>query len=139
ASQLAVVAILAWGSLASAEPPPIASAAQPGHPPPEVPPVAQAPEPTVRDTVGAPLPGNESGRTDPYPADTTGTKIARAALFVPKWLFAILMAPLEGALYVEGKYQLEDWYNRLFFFRERTISIVPTATYATGYGLAIGA
>jgi hypothetical protein len=136
--QLAFVLLLASTAVASADPP-IASSAQPARPPPEPAPVPQAPEPTSRDASGAPLPGNESGRTDAEPGDSTGTQVARAALFVPKWLFAIVMAPVEGALYVEGKYQLEDWYDRLFYYRDRTIAIIPTATYATGYGLSVGA
>jgi len=137
--QLALVAVLASATIASADPP-IASSQQPARPPPEEPPpVPQAPETTVQDTSGAPLPGQESGRTDPEPGRTTGQKVARAALFVPKWLFAILMAPFDAALYLEGKYQLTDLYYRSFYYRERTISIVPTADYATGYGLSIGA
>lgn len=137
--QFALVAVLASATIASADPP-IASSQQPTRPPPEEPPpVPQAPETTSKDASGAPLPGQESGRTDAEPGDTTGTKVARAAWFVPKWLFAILMAPVDGALYLEGKYQLEDLYYRTFYYRERTISIIPTADYATGYGLSIGA
>jgi hypothetical protein len=136
------VALAASAATASADPP-IASSEQPrrrepGEPEPA--PVPQAPEPVARDTSRAPPPGQESGRIDPgEPGDSVGRKIARGALVVPKYLFMIVSWPVGEGIYLDDRYKLTDWYYRIFYWRNRTISIVPTATYETGYGLTIGA
>ncbi len=144
--QIALVLLAASASLASADPPPVASSKEPprkpgpAEPAPEAPPVPQAPQPDANAVSGAPLPGNESGRIDPgEPADSAGRQGARIVLFIPKVLFEIAMLPFEGAAYVEGKYQLEDTYYRMFYYRNRTVGIIPTATYVTGLGFTAGA
>jgi hypothetical protein len=137
--KLVVVVLAASAQLASADPP-IASSQEPARtPPPEAQPVPTPPEPDARDSRGAPLPGQESGRLDPDPGDSAGRKVARAVLWVPKMLLEAVLLPVDGVLYVEGRYQLEETYYRLLYFRNRTISITPTAAYATGFGTSIGA
>ncbi|HEY3801056.1 MAG TPA: hypothetical protein VGL61_00560 [Kofleriaceae bacterium] len=112
----------------------------PAEPPPEPAPVPQNPSHDAEATAVAPLPGEESGRVDPgEPGDSVGRKTARVVLFIPKVLFEIALAPIEGAAYVEDKYQFEDWYYRMFYYRDRTIGILPTATYVTGLGFTAGA
>jgi hypothetical protein len=105
-------------------------------------PPAPAPphEPTAGDVAGAPAPGLESGRTDAGdPGDSPFRVIARGALFVPKLAVEAAFAPLQGAVWAEDKYQLEDLYYRIFFNADRTIGIYPTATYESGFGASIGA
>jgi hypothetical protein len=136
------VVLAATAATASADPP-IASSEQPrsrepGEPEPA--PVPQAPEPVARDTSRAPPPGEESGRIDPgEPGDSVGRKIARGALVLPKYLFMIVSWPVGEGIYLEDRYQLSDWYYRLFYWRNRTVAIIPTATYETGYGVTVGA
>ena len=141
--QIALVVLAASASLASADPP-VATSKEPpkpgpAEPAPEAPPVPQAPQPDANDVSGAPLPGNESGRVDPgEPGDSAGRQGARVVLFLPKVLFEIAMLPFDGAAYLEGKYQLEDMYYRMFYYRDRTLGFIPTATYVTGLGFTAG-
>lgn len=140
--RFAAAALVVCTSTARADPP-IASSEQPRPREPgerEPAPVEQTPEPVASDTTRAPLPGDESGRIDEgEPGDSVGREIARGALAIPKYLFMIISWPVGEGIYVEDRYQLSDWYYRLFYWDHRTISIVPTATYETGYGLTVGA
>jgi len=121
--------------------PPIVSSREPAHRVPAEPaPVPQQPEPNASTASGAPRPGSESGRIEEEaPTESVGRQIGRAALYVPKLLFELATLPVTGTFYAVDRYQLEDRYYRLFYNRERTGGIVPTATYETGYGLTIGA
>lgn len=87
----------------------------------------------------APVPGEESGLvSDDHPETSTGTKVARGALWVPKGLFELISWPLGGVVWVYDRYQLNDWYYRIFYSDDRNISVVPVAEYATGLGLTGG-
>ncbi len=137
--------LLAASAATASADPPIASSEQPrrrepGEPEPAPAPVPQAPEPVARDASRAPPPGQESGRIDQgEPGDSVGRKIARAALVLPKYLFEIVSWPVGEGIYLDDRYKLTDWYYRIFYWRDRTIAIIPTATYETGYGLTVGA
>lgn len=135
----AVLALLSLGSIARADPP-VASSQEPSRTPPPEEPQAVPPAHALdaADTAGAPLPGEESGRLDAVPHDSNGRRAARAALFLPKVILAIATAPFDVALYLNGKYQFEDLYYRTTHFRNRTIAIVPTATWETGFGFTAG-
>jgi hypothetical protein len=141
---LVIGAVIAAARFASADPP-VASSKEPAkpgpaEPPAEPPPVQQTPPPDVGATIDAPPPGEESGRVDPGdPGDSIGRKTARVVLFIPKVLFEIAVLPFDGLAYVQDKYQLEDYYYRMFYYRDRTIAILPTATYVTGLGFTAGA
>ena len=103
-------------------------------------PVAQPPKPTAKDVAGAPRPGDESGRLDRVDeGDGTGRVFARGVLFVPKVVAEIGFAPVRGALWADDRYQLEDLYYRTFYNSDRTIGIIPTASYTTGIGGGVGA
>ncbi len=87
----------------------------------------------------APVPGDESGLVSGDQEETsTGTEIARGALWVPKKLFQLLALPFRGFVFVYDRYQLNDWYYRIFYTRDRQISVVPVLQYRTGLGLTAG-
>jgi hypothetical protein len=117
------LSILAAGASAHAELPPI--------PPPD--PVPAAPEPPP---AADPLPGHESGRTDPSDdGDSTMRAIGRDALFLPKIVFDTALQPVRAGLWAWDRYRLEDLYYRIFFNDARTIGITPTVGYDYGYGV----
>ena len=122
---------------------PVASTTQPErHIPAEPEPAPAQPQPTAKDVEGAPRPGDESGRLDRVDDGRdwhVARWIARGALFVPKLAVEIGFAPVRGALWADDRYQLEDLYFRTFYNEDRTIGIVPTATYTTGLGGGVGA
>lgn len=93
-------------------------------------------EPCAADVAGAPVPGAESGRTDPDDdGDTVTRQIGRGALFVPKVALDTALQPVRGALWVWDRYQIEDLYYRIFFNASRTIGITPSVGYDYGYGV----
>jgi hypothetical protein len=96
-------------------------------------------ETTAQDVQGAPLPGNESGRIDPPAKDSTARVVARYALFVPKVAWELVNAPIRTAIWADEYYALTPLYYSLFYNHDQTLSVTPTATYATGWGLTAGA
>jgi outer membrane protein assembly factor BamA len=87
----------------------------------------------------APVPGEESGIvTGDGQESSTGTEIARGALWVPKGLWWFLNLAPRGIVYVYDRYQLHDWYYRIFYTEDHNISVVPVLEYATGLGLTGG-
>jgi hypothetical protein len=111
----------------------------PSEPAPEPAPAPQAPEPDARDSRTAPLPGMESGRIDVVEVtETTSRKVARAALFLPRMLMEAVLWPVNQGFELEGRYELSDWYYRLLYNNNRTIGVIPVATWETGYGLTAG-
>jgi hypothetical protein len=100
---------------------------------------APEPEQLPAETVGHAPPGEESGRVDEPETDSTGRRIARGALLVPKLLVTIVLAPVHGAVWVYDRYQLGERYYDTFFNKDRTFGITPSAYYATGLGFTAGA
>lgn len=84
-------------------------------------------------------PGDESGRVDEPDPDSTARVVARGALWVPRTLLEVALAPVQGTVWVYDRYQLEDRYYQLFYNRDRTFGITPAAAYATGLGFVAGA
>ena len=142
---LVIGAVVLPASIASAG---VASTTEPPPPPPApetnpAPPAAPVPprrDHTAAEVLGAPLPGDESGRIDETDeGDGLGRRTARAALFLPKLAFIVVTAPIRGFMWAEDRYQLEDLYYRVFYNRDRTIGLYPTAAYTSGFGLSAGA
>ncbi len=128
----ATVALVTAGATAAADPPPA------GEPSPEQPAPAP-PAHTAASVAGAPRPGAETGRIDPVDqGDSTARVIGRGALFLPRKLFALVMAPARGAMWAYDRYDLENLYYRVFYNADRTIGLFPVATYTTGFGAAVG-
>jgi hypothetical protein len=102
---------------------------------------ARADEPTARDTDGAPLPGEESGRIDDTTTGpiSTSRAIARGALFVPRLVVATVLAPVRGSLYLHDRYQIGPWYWRVFWNDDRTVGVIPLLGIDSGFGLNVGA
>ena len=93
-------------------------------------------EPCADDVAGAPVPGGESGRTDPRDDDDSVARaIGRGVLFVPKLVIDTALQPVRGGLWAWDRFQLEDLYYRIFFNRSRTIGITPSVGYDYGYGI----
>ena len=108
------------------------------------PPATEPPPPaprdaTAADVANAPLPGDESGRTDPSETDSLARQIGRGVLYVPKLAVELALAPLRAGVWAEDRYQLDDLYYRTFYNADRTIGLYPTGTYASGYGITAGA
>ncbi len=137
--RIAFVVLVASTSAASADPPVATSEEPPRHVPSEPPPVPQPAEPVAKDAAGAPVPTKESGRIDAEQGDSTERVIARAALFPLRMLLEFAVLPVRGAMYVEDRYGASTWYYKHFYNEDRTIGILPTATFSTGYGLTVGA
>lgn len=94
---------------------------------------------TAADVAADPLPGYESGRLDEPEDDSTGRKIGRGALFVPKLVFDAVLTPLRGAVWAEEHYHLLGWYDRIFYNDDKTIGLYPTGSIDTSLGVTAGA
>ena len=118
-STLAVMsAVIAAASSANADPPP-----------PER-------EPSAADVANEPMPGSESGRTDPIDdGDSTAREVGRGLLFVPKVAADVALTPVRTGVWLFDRYQLDKWYYRIFFNDERTIGLYPTAAFESGFGV----
>src|SRR4051812_11263221 len=100
---------------------------------------APAPAPAPADLTGAPLPGDESGRIDAWDRDSTARRALRGVLYVPKVLVEIVLAPVQLPVWAYDRYHLSDLYYRIFYNEDRTIGLIPTASYATEFGFTVGA
>lgn len=115
---------------------------------PPLPPSEPAPQPVKRepcadDVVGAPVPGQESGRSDPGDdGDSTLRVLGRDALWLPKMIVDLGLSPIRGGVWLYDRYQLDQLYYRVFFNDDRTIGLTPSLGYDTTYGvsgLSVGA
>lgn len=106
-------------------------------PPAEAP--APADEPTAADADGAPLPGQESGRTDRPEGDSTLRNIGQGVLAVPRIAVVTALAPVRAGIWMYDRYRLSDRFARAFFDRTRTYGLYPTATVDSVYGINLGA
>ncbi|HEX3763735.1 MAG TPA: BamA/TamA family outer membrane protein [Kofleriaceae bacterium] len=122
--------------LLAATAPPVAA-----QPAPAPAPDAAAPrgELTATEVAGAPAPGEESGRIDVPDRDSAARRTARAVLYVPKVLVEIVLAPFQLPIWAYDRYHLRDLYYRTFYNEDRTIGLVPIATYETDFGFSVGA
>ena len=97
----------------------------------------QPTETTAADVADAPLPGNESGRTDDVPSDDTAARqVGRGLLFFPKVLTEVALAPLRGGVWAYDRYHLNERWYQLFFNDARTIGLYPTGALESGFGIS---
>ncbi len=102
------------------------------------PPAAPSDEKTAAAVADAPLPGNESGRTDAAPSDSVLRDVGQAILAPPRIALELVFTPVRAGAYVYERYQLYERYKQLFFDDSDTYGIVPTLTIDATYGLTIG-
>ena len=95
--------------------------------------------PTAASVAGAPAPGQESGRVDDDPGDSAARWTLRGLLFVPRVAVEVVDAPIRGGLWLNERYDVADLYYRVFFNDARTIGLVPTGSFDTGFGWTAGA
>lgn len=96
-------------------------------------------EPTADDLTGAPIPGNESGRIDPSDRTDSGLRRAlRGALFVPRLGVDVALSPIRLGVWAYERYHLNELYYRVFFNDARTIGLVPTLAFDSGFGVTAG-
>lgn len=91
------------------------------------------------EPAGVAPPGEESGRLDEQDEDTAGRKLVRGVLFVPRLALELVLLPVRGTVWTYDRFDIGERYYETFYNRDRTFGIVPTAAYATGWGLSVGA
>jgi outer membrane protein assembly factor BamA len=96
-------------------------------------------EQTASTVEQAPAPGEESGRVDTDPGESTGRIVLRGALAVPKAVVNTVFLPIEGGAWAYERYQIGDRAMRLFFNDAGTIGLVPTLKLESGFGVNVGA
>lgn len=108
-----------------------------------VPPEPARPAPPVAappDMEGAPLPGNESGRTDAGDGGDSGSRqFLRGMLFLPKVAVNVVLFPIRTGVWAEERYHLSDRYRRTFFSADQKFGFYPTGWFETGFGVTLGA
>jgi hypothetical protein len=96
-------------------------------------------EPTASDVANAPLPGQESGRTDTPDGDSLLRDIAQGTLLVPKVAVEAALAPMRATVWAADRYRVTDRFRRIFFDDSETYGLYPTAVLDSSYGLTVGA
>lgn len=97
-------------------------------------------EPTAEDVAGAPVPGEESGRIDSNDSSDSGLRrTLRGALFLPKLGVDLALSPARLSVWAYDRYHLDALYYRVFYNDARTIGLVPTAAFDSGFGITAGA
>lgn len=140
-----VVALLAVAPSASAEPEEQASAIRPRPPsrepvPPTSHPVPEHHEPSAADVADAPVPGRESGRSDPVdPGDSAARELGRGLLFLPRLAVDGVLFPIRSGVWALDRYHLVDQYTRIFFNDAETIGLYPTIVIDSSLGVFAGA
>lgn len=94
---------------------------------------------TAADVAADPVPGFESGRVDRDDGDSTWRQIGRGALFVPRLAVDAVLSPFRAGLWVNERYHVGDWYNRIFYNDAQTIGLYPTVAVDTTLGVTLGA
>jgi hypothetical protein len=96
-------------------------------------------EPTEEDLGSSPIPGDESGRIDAKNITDSGLRRAlRGALFVPKLGVDLALSPIRLGVWAYDRYHLDALYYRAFFNDARTIGLVPTLAFDSGFGITVG-
>ncbi|HEY0255438.1 MAG TPA: hypothetical protein VGC41_28105, partial [Kofleriaceae bacterium] len=70
--------------------------------------------------------------------DSAGRALARTALYIPRLAIDIVWLPIHGLFYASDRYHITDLYYRIFYNANRTIGLVPTAVFVSGFGLSVG-
>jgi hypothetical protein len=97
------------------------------------------PAPRAADLEGEPLPGQESGQTvREDESDGAGRSIGRAALWLVRLPYELVMQPVRGLLYVEDRFHASQRFVSLFYTGDRRLSVFPTLFIETGFGLNAG-
>ena len=95
---------------------------------------------TAADVAGAPLPGDEAGRSDRGDGGDSALRLGlRGALFVPKVAADVVLTPVRVSAWALDRYHLAELYDRVFFNDALTIGLVPTAAFESGFGITAGA
>jgi hypothetical protein len=149
---VAIASLAAARAAADPAPPPEPPPQQPSsvvgvvEPRPSGEPVVPAPvrsarerELTAADVASEPVPGFETGRTDPDDRDSTWRIIGRGALFVPRLAIDAVLSPFRGAIWLQDHYHVTDWYDRIFYNDAKTIGLYPTLSVDTTLGVTVGA
>jgi hypothetical protein len=126
----AVLATLFFAATAYAEEQPVEEE-NPAPPPSD--------EPTAADVADAPLPGQESGRTDRGDRDSALRNVAQGVLFVPKIAIEATFAPVRGGIWAYEHYSLGSRFQRATFDDTNTYGIAPTLHIDSTYGATFGA
>src|SRR3954469_4042759 len=93
-------------------------------------------EPTAADVANAPLPGEESGRTDPVDdGDTPAREVARAALFVPRWGIELALTPAHEALWAWDRYQVDERGGEAAESGSMHLGFSASLGYESGFGI----
>jgi hypothetical protein len=95
-------------------------------------------EVTALDVARAPLPGQESGRTDEGEKDSTLRNIGQGVLFVPRMVLETTFAPVRGGLWAYDRYSLGARMQRAAFDKTNTYGIYPTLVINSDYGATVG-
>lgn len=96
-------------------------------------------EPTAADVADAPLPGQESGRTDDGEHDSLLRDVGQGVLSVPRLAIETALAPVRGGLWAYEHYDLGDRFHRATFDDTNTYGVIPTLYVDSDYGATIGA
>lgn len=80
-----------------------------------------------------------SGRArEPATHVSGGRRAAQVALFVPHLTFRVVMAPLEGLLWLYDRYELFELYEDFFSSDDREMSLVPQFGLESSFGVSLG-
>ncbi len=96
-------------------------------------------EPTAADVADAPLPGQESGRTDEGEHDSLLRDVGQGVLAVPRLAIETALAPVRGGLWAYERYDIGDRFHRALFDDTDTYGVLPTLYVDSEYGATIGA
>ena len=96
-------------------------------------------EPTAADVAAAPLPGNETGRTDPPEHDSLLRDLAQGALIPPRIAIEIAMAPVRTGVWAADRYHVVERWKQVFFDDTYTYGLYPTLVIDASYGFTVGA
>jgi hypothetical protein len=94
---------------------------------------------TAADVAGFPVAGDESGRIDPQDGDSVLRRGLRGVLFVPKVAADVALSPFGLTAWAYDRYHLDELYYRVFFNDARTIGLIPTGAFESGFGINVGA
>jgi hypothetical protein len=96
-------------------------------------------EPTAADVAGAPLPGQESGRTDAIRTEESRLhEVVRGVLVFPRAAVELVLVPVRGTLWAYERYAVPDRFRDTFYDHTHTYGLYPTLHVDATYGVTFG-
>jgi hypothetical protein len=95
-------------------------------------------EPSAADVEHEPVPGAETGRTDPPAKDSTLRNLGQGLLSIPRYTLEVAFAPARGGIWAFERYRVRERYQEWFSGDGGTYGLYPMLRVDSLYAPSVG-